>query len=181
MSWQFKWRYKFISRSDKKIGKNIFEIREKYFRIIRSVYRSTPDSKLLEYLPKMGGNSVFLFCGGRSLLDQSRLQWMNCLEANNQRILKQKIESQLYSTAGDVTRSLDDWRGGGLLLLYLTRWVEYCIDQQRVHTHEMSSVSISCAVFLTHDWFVKMLQIIPSRCSRTYPVISKSYNIKYVH
>ena len=28
-------------------------------------------------------------------------EWMNCLEANNQRILKQKIESQLYSTAGD--------------------------------------------------------------------------------
>ena len=25
-------------------------------------------------------------------------EWMNCLEANNQRILMQKIESQLYST-----------------------------------------------------------------------------------
>ena len=125
VSWQFKWRYKFISRSDKIIGKNIFEIREKYFRISRSVYRSTPDSKLLEDLPKMGGNSVFLFCGERSLLDQSCWQWINCLEANNQSILKQKqkMESQLYSTAGDITWSLEDRMdgGGGLLLLYFTR------------------------------------------------------------
>ena len=73
----------------------------------------------------MGGNSVFLFCGGRSLLDQSCWQWINCLEANNQSILKQKqkMESQLYSTAGDITWSLEDRMdgGGGLLLLYFTR------------------------------------------------------------
>ena len=30
------------------------------------------------------------------------------LEANDWRILKQKIESQLYSTAGDGTRSFED-------------------------------------------------------------------------
>ena len=34
-------RFKIISRSDKKIGKNIFEIREKYFRISKLVDRST--------------------------------------------------------------------------------------------------------------------------------------------
>ena len=46
--------------------------------------------------------------------------------------------SQLYSTAGNGTWSLEDWWGGKLLLLYFTRWVKYCIDQQS--THKMSSV-----------------------------------------
>ena len=43
-----------------------------------------------------------------------------CLEANDWRILKQKIGSQLYSTAGDGTWSLEGWRGGleNILLLY---------------------------------------------------------------
>ena len=60
-------RFKIISRSDKKIGKNIFEIREKYFRISKSVDGSTPDSYFLEELPKSGENLVLLYCGGRSL------------------------------------------------------------------------------------------------------------------
>ena len=42
----------------------------------------------------------------------------------------------LYST-----RSLEDWRGGELFLFYFTRWVKYCIDQQRVHTKCYSSLS----------------------------------------
>ena len=56
-----------ISRSDKKIGKNIFEIREKYFRISKSVDGSTPNSDFLEELLKSGENLVLLYCGGRSL------------------------------------------------------------------------------------------------------------------
>ena len=48
----------FVSRSDQKIGKNIFEFREKYFRISKSIDRSTPDSDFLEELPKSGENSV---------------------------------------------------------------------------------------------------------------------------
>ena len=45
-------------RSDQKIGKNIFKIREKYFRNSKSADRSTPDSDFLEEMPKSGENSV---------------------------------------------------------------------------------------------------------------------------
>ena len=53
-------------------------------------------------------------------MDQSWWQWMNnicgeadmCIEANDRRILKQKIESQLYSTAGDGIWSFEDWGSG---------------------------------------------------------------------
>ena len=44
-----------------KIGKNIFEIRQKYFRISKSVDRSTPHSDFLEEVPKSGENLVVLW------------------------------------------------------------------------------------------------------------------------
>ena len=76
----------------------------------------------------------------------------------------------LYST-----RSLEDWRGGELFLFYFTRWVKYCIDQQRVHTNcYMSSVSVSR---LLNKWFLELLQIliwkkpIPSFLSVTRKVL----------
>ena len=116
---------------------------------------------------------------GRSLkigrLNQSWWRWMNCLEANYQGILKQKIEIQLYSTAS--TWSLEDWRGGygDLLLLYFTRWVKYCIDRRRVHTKcYMLSVSVAR---LLNKWFLEMLQI---KIWKTYSIISKCYKKKFL-
>ena len=40
------------------VGKNIFKIREKYFRNSKSADRSTPDSDFLEEMPKSGENLV---------------------------------------------------------------------------------------------------------------------------
>ena len=60
-SYAWRWSFKFISISDKKIGKNIFEIRKKYFRISKSVDRSTPHSDFLEEVPKSGENLVVLW------------------------------------------------------------------------------------------------------------------------
>ena len=85
------------------------------------------------------------------------------------RILKQKIESQLYSysTAGDgIIWSLEDWRIGELLLLYFTRWVKYHNKQQRVRTKCLPSRS---PVFLTND---------SSRCSLLIIIRKKSKNYR---
>ena len=55
-------------RSDEKIGKNVFQIRGKYFRISQSVDMYTRfDSDFLKEFPKSGENSVLSKCGGRSL------------------------------------------------------------------------------------------------------------------
>ena len=62
--------------------KNIFEIREKYVRISKSVDRSTPYLDFLEELPKSKENPVLWL-------------WWETLGI----LLKQKLESQLYSTA----------------------------------------------------------------------------------
>ena len=106
VSWQFKWRYKFISRSDKKIGKNIFEIREKYFRIRKSVDRSTPDSDFLAggVVKKWGKFCIVVLWWKIIVLkigpELMAVDWMKCIEANNKRILKQKIENGFWKTDG---------------------------------------------------------------------------------
>ena len=90
-------------------------------------------------------------------------EWMNCLEANNQRILKQKIESQLYST------------------LYSRRWYLFFSSSQGkwnivfMTTYEMLHVTRLRHSRLLNKCFLEPRE---SRCSwswyeKTYPVIFK--------
>ena len=80
---------------------------------------------------------IWLYCGGRS--------FKNCLEANDQRILKQKIESQLYRSQWHmVTWSLEDRRGGDPTSSLLYKVSEILYWPQRVCTKcYMLFVSVS--------------------------------------
>ena len=82
---------KFITRNREKY----FEIREKYFRISKTIDKSTPHSDFLKEFPKSGLNSVLW-----------KKTFVEKQTTNDRRFLKQKIEGQLYSTAGDGTHEV---------------------------------------------------------------------------
>ena len=89
-----------------------------------------------------------------------------------------QAENRKYSRRWHITWTVENWRDGGgyLLLLYYSRWVKYCIDQQWVRTKCYIGLRPS-PVFLTND---------SSRCSstdhdlkKTYHVIPKCYKKKF--
>ena len=58
--WKFnEWRFKFISKSDKKIVKNIFEIRENILELMSQLRNVHQIQYFLEDLPKTG---KILYC-----------------------------------------------------------------------------------------------------------------------
>ena len=107
---------------------------------------------------------------GRSLflkLDQSWWQWMNCLEANNQRtlrILKQKIKNQLFSTAGVGTWSLKRWSWRPTSYFFSTlqgKWTIVLAGKKytwNVTCYMVIRLYVSLSRLL-NKWILEMLQI----------------------
>ena len=130
--------------------------------------KSTPESDF----PQLPTNfvlwlkKIFVLKIGPKLMDEFRSkQWSSSR--------KWEANSTLQQAMSHGVRKTEEVQAENFLLPYFTRWVKYCIDQQRVRVKcYMLSVSVAC-VFLTND---------SSRCSRSWSVktvIRKCYKKKF--
>ena len=138
--------------SPDQIGKNIFENSSELLSQLIEVHQIQISSRSC---PKVGKIRfcivevewkifVWIRVDGsflQLLHPSSRSPIAKCSSSRQQTFVRRKrsedpqAETKLYSTAGDGTYSLEDWRGGELLHLYFSRWVQWntvFIDQQRV-------------------------------------------------
>ena len=155
--------------SPDQIGKNVFENSSELLSQLIEVHHTR--SRFPAGVAQKWGKFAFVLWkwSGRSLFGSelmavfsscykpsSRSPIAKCSSSRQQTFVRRKrsedpqAETKLYSTAGDGTYSLENWRGGELLHLYFSRWVQWntvFIDQQRVRMKCNMSPS---SIFLTN-------------------------------